>query len=192
MPTKANHFYYKMRRHPVIIVSGKIASGKTTFAKALASENGYECVGFGDEVRSVAEGRGLPLTRETLQAIGEELVTNAPETFCEAVLARGNYRTGSGLVIEGLRHASVLTLLRVMVAPDLLIHVHILSSDELRHERYSARAREGDALAPTLEQHSTESQLVRDLPESADVLINSNVNLDIMISMAKSKIHSLS
>jgi len=171
----------------IIVVSGKIASGKTTFAHALANHLGVDCIGFGDEVRSIAESRGLPLTREMLQSVGEEQVRDRPRAFCEAVLRRANYQPGQGLVLEGLRHAEILALLRELLSPVKLVHVHILSSEEERQQRIATRARPGDVAVRETEEHSTEAQLMRTLPTLADVTVDgSRPVADIVSEAAKS------
>jgi dephospho-CoA kinase len=176
-------------RKPVVVVSGKIASGKTTFSRALATELGTGCVGFGDEVRAIAAARGQPFTREVLQPIGEELVRDRPKELCEAVLKRGGYLPGSGLVIEGLRHVEVLTLLRTMLTQEDIVHVHILSPEELRMERIVSRGRAGDS-TPTIDSHSTEIQLSRELPEVADVTIDGEREVADMVADAAARIRS--
>jgi dephospho-CoA kinase len=176
-----------IERKPVVVVSGRIATGKTTFARALAFRIEVGCVGFGDEVRAMAEARELPNTRDVLQRIGEEQVRDHPREFCEAVLKRGGYVPGGGIVLEGLRHVQVLVLLRRLLAPDIVIHVHISSPDELRAQRMSGRGRAGDAnsIADT---HSTEVQLFRELPEAADVTIDGSCDVAEMVRNAVAQI----
>ena len=177
-------------RTPVVVVSGKIASGKTTFAKALSTELSVGCVGFGDEVRAVAESRGQPLIREVLQPIGEELVRNDPRGFCEAVLKRGGYTAGQGLVVEGLRHVEVLTVLRQLLLPYVVTHVHISSPDEIRIERMENRGRVGDVALAAVDSHSTERQLNKELPDVADVIVDGSLSVTAMVAAAVAGVRS--
>jgi len=147
------------------------------------------CVGFGDEVRAIATARGLPFTREVLQPIGEEQVRDRPKEFCEAVLQRGGYQPGEGLVIDGLRHVEVLTLLRTLLAPVQVMHVHILSPEEVRVERMVSRGRAGDSTAGG-DNHSTEIQLSRELPGVADIIIDGTREVADMVTDAVARIRA--
>jgi predicted kinase len=168
---------------PVFIVSGRVAVGKTTVSDALASALGINRTGFGDEVRARAAAAGRESTREVLQEIGEHLVATDPQGFCAAVLARGNYRLGAGLVIDGIRHVDVLELVRRMVAPDRLVHVHVDSSEQLRQDRLESRNRPGDvAILADVEKHSTERQVVDGLPQRADIIVNAADDLESIVA----------
>ncbi len=172
-----------MSASPVFIVSGRVAVGKTTISDALASALGVSRTGFGDEVRARAAAAGREATREVLQEIGEHLVATDPHGFCAAVLARGNYRPGAGLVIDGIRHVDVLELVQRMVAPDRLVHVHVESSDQVRQDRLKARSRPGDAaILADMEMHSTERQVIEGLPQRADIIVNAADKLESIVA----------
>lgn len=56
----------------VIAVVGPIASGKGALI-SLLEKNGYHCLSLSDVVRQKAKEWGLPLTRENLQNVGDQL-----------------------------------------------------------------------------------------------------------------------
>jgi dephospho-CoA kinase len=165
----------------VIVVSGRIASGKTTFAENLAEKLRLTRTGFGDEVKARARANGLPETREVLQEIGAELVESHAEEFCQAVLRRGNFVAGCGIVIDGIRHVEILDLLRRLVLPQPLFHIHIASPDELRKSRLQERDRRGEAALAVADSHSTEIQVGDKLPAIADLTLDGNQDVMVMV-----------
>jgi len=173
----------------IIVISGKIGSGKTEFADTLAKNLVVSRTGFGDEVRAIAAAQGRPATRETWQEIGAELVARQPEQFCRAVLARGNFTVGEGLVIDGVRHVEILELLRTLLAPQKVIHIHVDSPDDVRQSRVEIRNRPGEAGLAKADQHSTERQVARQLPAIADVVVNGSEELDAMVAFSLHAIH---
>jgi len=166
---------------PIIVVSGRIASGKTTFAEALATRLGFSKTGFGEEVRARARAKGLADSREVMQALGAELVVNDPEEFCRAVLDRGGFESGQGMVVDGIRHTEILALLRRIVSPRTVIHVHVDSADEVRHARLQERMRAGEIDLAKADAHSTEVQVSEKLPAIADIRVDGSDELDEML-----------
>ena len=73
-------------------IAGKIASGKSTLARALAARLDAQILGFGDYVRAAARSRGLDHTdRQTLQDLGQRLVTENTAAFVSGILSWANY-----------------------------------------------------------------------------------------------------
>jgi len=102
--------------NPVALgVSGRIGSGKTTLAHALAERLACSHASFGQYVRSVAEGRRLDSEdRRVLQDLGEELIAGGWESFCGAVLQSAGYSDGS-VVVDGIRHTEAIdTMSRIL------------------------------------------------------------------------------
>src|SRR6267378_1210406 len=119
----------------VLAISGRIASGKSTLARAFASEVGWPCVSFGDYVRSIARAGGAAETVEVLQDLGDELIRKNLEGFCEAVLAQADWKRGQALVIDGVRHYEVDSFLRRRVAPSRYFLTYFSIDDQTRTER---------------------------------------------------------
>lgn len=101
----------------VVAVSGPIGAGKTTVAVMLADRLGWPQTGYGDLIRAVAAGRGLPASRGVLQQIGAELINGGWGSFTTAVLDSATWRPGQPLVIDGLRHVQAASTLRRIVIP---------------------------------------------------------------------------
>ena len=116
--------------------SGKIKSGKTTVAEAVASELGIARASFGDYVRSVAYERGLDKNdRDTLQNVGESLIQSGWTQFCTDVLEAANWRGGDSIVVDGIRHEQAIVTIKEITTPQPFRLVHVEVADELRLER---------------------------------------------------------
>ena len=53
--------------HPAVVaITGPIGSGKTTTVTLLARQLAWPKAGYGDTIRAIAAGRGLPASRQSL------------------------------------------------------------------------------------------------------------------------------
>lgn len=150
-----------------VAFSGRIGSAKSAVASAVADKLGAPRVGFGDYVRSVASFAGINNgNREVWQDVGSLLI-KYPREFCSKVLGQAQYRRGSTIVIEGIRHSIVVDELRIQVAPAELIHIHISVDDATIHHRLQDEGI-SDPRASRLEVDPTEAEVLTILPERAD------------------------
>lgn len=155
----------------VIAISGRIASGKSSLADALAKKTGWPLASFGAYVRVEAVRRGLSASRESLQAVGAELVESGPDAFVRIVLGHFGWRPGHPLVIEGVRHVTILDAIRRVVAPITVSHIHVVAKEADRRERLARRG-EGEGQLTSVEMHSTERDVLTTLPSMADILVD--------------------
>jgi len=165
--------------HLVLAFSGAIASGKTSISTTVARLLGCPRVSFGDQVRRVAGDRGLPASREQLQALGESLVCEQPDDFCRAVLRQADWTPGVGLVIDGVRHEEILEKLRTLVRPSELRLIFIQADENTRAARRLGTGRVPGPLAAS-DAHSTERQVMDTLPALADLLVDGTGDIDIL------------
>lgn len=122
----------------IIVISGGIASGKTTVARQLQALRRSRAVSCGDVMRREAAARSLPTSRQVLQRIGRELVESDPKDFSRRLLAELGRSDDVG-IIEGVRHLSVLKAIKSLAREDDVYAVHILASFELREQRSQQR-----------------------------------------------------
>lgn len=156
----------------VLALSGRTKSGKSSIADLLKEELDWPCASFGDYVRSVAEQKDMPTTRESLQDLGAELiVTLGWESFCMHMLNHSGLDARSApCIIEGVRHLDALHTLRKLFSPVSVHLVHLEVSDEERDRRLQAEGISSDRGA-AWESHSTERDVAEALPALADLVL---------------------
>ena len=165
----------------VVGIVGKIRSGKSSLSRSLADDLKWPCVSFGDQVRCVAQQRGLDNSREALQEVGEDLVEKEPRKFCEAVLAQADWQPGQSLILDGIRHLKIVEILRFLVRPSVLRLVYIKASDRLRESRLVGEIHDRRDLN-RIEHHSTEVQVGTILPNLADLVVDGARPLDDLVA----------
>lgn len=161
-----------------IAVAGRIGSGKTTVTKSVALSLGWPRASFGDYVRAVAKERGLPQTRTQLQELGTSLLRSDPPQFCAAVLHHSGWRLGENLIIDGLRHAETIPIIRGLVAPAPLKIVLISVPEETRLKRLAARGDGDKDSVASVEAHSSEQQVASALGDFADFIVNGDHSVE--------------
>jgi len=175
---------------PVVLAfSARQGSGKSTISAELAEELGWPRAGFGDYLRRVADERGLNTDREILQELGERFVRDNLEQFCRNVLGSVGWVPGQGIVVDGIRHAQTMEVLRNIVRPMPVLLVYIDLPDAVRFDRLRARG-VSETLAERNEQHSTEAQVIDTLPRLADLRVDGRntvavIKAEIMASLRK-------
>ncbi|WP_019991040.1 AAA family ATPase [Rudanella lutea] len=162
-----------------IAFSGKIGSGKTTLTTALATRLDWPRISFGDYVRSYAIEHHIEPTRENLQNIGERLLDNDAEQFCASVLSQVVWRSNGNLIIDGVRHISVLNIIKRLVNPFKFIHIHIEVDERTRIERLQSRYSSEQVL--TIDNHSTEHDVKAQLKQEADIVLSTVLTTNEMI-----------
>jgi uncharacterized protein YprB with RNaseH-like and TPR domain/predicted nuclease with RNAse H fold/dephospho-CoA kinase len=126
----------------VVGFSGPIAAGKTTAARFL-EEKGYAYARFSAIIDELLEEQGRPLTRNSRQALGEE-ISSLPERqrgLCKRLVAKfAAGKARQALAIDGLRFAEDHATLVEAFGP-AFIHVHLQAPEPEREARYVAMGR---------------------------------------------------
>lgn len=164
----------------VLGFSGGIASGKSTLSEAVALSLGCPRVSFGGYMRAEARRRGVASDRDTLQAIGEELVARDPDGLCRAVVDQAGWVPGGALVVDGIRHVDIAERLARIVKPSEFRLVHVAAGKDTRAARFVARA-EGKGDLATFDAHSTEKDVRNGLPELADLVADGDQPIEALI-----------
>lgn len=146
-----------------ICISGGIASGKTTLARALAGCLHDSAVrSFGDVVRQQALKEGKPLDRATLQAVGLSLIAAGWPSFINALLkdlpSRIEY-----LVVEGVRHREAVDEIASRNLSQKLLIVYLQVDQTLQSARQLDRGEEFLGNAHAVESSLGEVQAVANL-----------------------------
>lgn len=120
------------RTELVVAFSGAIGAGKTTASHWLR-DKGFTYGRYSQVIADEAVRRGLPVDRDTLQRLGQDL----HERWGQRELGRrllAERRDAPLLVIDGLRWRSDVAYLRETFGPRLT-HVHLDAEQETRRQR---------------------------------------------------------
>ena len=144
----------ELRPAVVIGLSGPIAAGKTTAARIL-ERMGFRYCRFSEILEGELRARGVPVTRETLQAAGEEAFHRrfGQRQLQNRLAARVECATR--IVVDGLRHPEDRAFLRERWGTAAL-HVHIDASVDLRARRFTTRADGSEDAFRRAEAHAVE------------------------------------
>jgi len=120
-------------KRKVVGLSGPISSGKTTAGRYLESR-GFAYGRYSQVLQALLEEKRIPVTRESLQQIGEEVYQGLGQRWLGAELIKRMPASGD-LVVDGLRHPEDHSFLAEKFGPDFL-HIHIDVPESVQRERY--------------------------------------------------------
>jgi len=124
----------------LICVTGMPGAGKSEVAMRIAKRLNAKLLNMGDFVRSEALRRGIPIDRENLMRLANELREEmGPDAVAKLVLA--SIVEGSLYVIDGVRNLEEVDTFRSKTSV-ILIAVH--ASPKERFKRLLSRGREDD------------------------------------------------
>jgi dephospho-CoA kinase len=168
---------------PIVIgVAGGIGSGKTEFARVLATRIDARSVSFGDFVRSKAAERGLENTRESLQELGERLIAEMGwEAFATSVITPWD-RTGH-LVVDGVRHVDAVLAVRAAVMPAPFRLVYLDVDVDTRKMRLTERPSDARDLSKW-DAHPTEREVHSTLQSMADLVLDARLAPEVLVDTA--------
>lgn len=158
---------------PVFLLSGSSRVGKTSLAREIARLVDGSFVSFGDHVRSIAisiSDRSAS-NRKILQDLGQQLVDRDPRGFCIAVIDRASDGSCAPLVVDGLRHLSLLPILKELLPGRDVSLIFVESSLVIRQSRWDGKASEDEIAA--FDSHPVETDL-RTLRQRSDLIINTS------------------
>lgn len=142
----------------VIAFGGRIASGKSTISRLVASRLDAPWVSFGDAVRMEARDRGIPTSRINLQDLGDELIAQGWDEFCELVVRQAPADRRDRLVVDGVRHLGAIDALSRWSAPARSVLIFVNTSRERRLGWLRERGVSEQA-ALAADSHQNESEL---------------------------------
>jgi dephospho-CoA kinase len=121
------------RERLVVGISGPIASGKTTGARAL-EDCGFAYGRYSRVLEKILRENGITTTRETLQELGERAYREQGQRWLSQRLVL-DLPTDQDLTIDGLRFPEDHAFMVESFGP-AFIHVHVNAATELREARY--------------------------------------------------------
>lgn len=125
----------------VIAVVGPIASGKGALIDLL-KKKGYQPLSLSDVVREKAHEWGLPLTRESLQDVGDKLRRSfGPSILAELATQEIKKHPGKKFVIDSVRNPAEAAYLKKAFGAFV---IGITASSDKRFQLMQKRGREWD------------------------------------------------
>ncbi|WP_420323233.1 AAA family ATPase [Kribbella sindirgiensis] len=152
-----------------VCLTGEIASGKSTLARALADLCPHATLAsFGDVVRAEVRRLGMPMSRQSMQDAGQTLTGGGWERFVNLLLARMAPRATLSIV-DGIRHRAALDCIRDQCGDScVLVGVRVSSAEQLRRLRLRGED-------PTILRHDVESEIPL-LIELADIRVSGELD----------------
>jgi len=154
-----------------ICVAGKICSGKSTLARKIAEYTDYPLISFGGILKDHLIKSDLPITRESLQRIGQELIDQLGyDKFLRWSIEHSpQIQWDQSLIVDGLRHGAIYTHLVERFPHSVL--VYCVCDQETQIARLIARDQISEGEARRILSHETE-QYVSELEPRAHLLFH--------------------
>lgn len=176
-----------MKLKSIIIISGRISSGKSTFAILIAKQFGFPIASFGGYLTYYCKKNNLKTDRETLQNVGERFIQTNPQLFLENVIT---YFIGDSesIIIEGVRHKIIFD--ELLQLSENAFPIFIDADQQTRYERYINRNKVSDIIVSfkqflVIDNHPVEME-IESLKSRCSLIIDT-VNQPINITMESIK-----
>jgi adenylosuccinate synthase len=175
-------------RRLIVVLTGPVASGKSTLAQKLVKRFGFECV----KTRRLISDRfpSLEKSREALQRSGEELDAETKGAWLSHdvdKIARGSaWPDDARIVIDAVRIKEQIKPLRQWAH---VFHVHLTAPDEVLERRYNHRISRGEIRElesyTQVRTNRTEAG-IESLQSDADIVIDSQqcTDEDVLVRVA--------
>jgi adenylosuccinate synthase len=170
----------------ILLLSGSVASGKSTLASLLEQRFGFQVVKTWHLLKAVQPD--VPQDRQSLQALGEELDRKTSGRWVVEELDKVVRGTPDGLiVVDAVRIQGQIDSVRSGFGP-IVKHVHLEAPTEILAKRYKTRAdkpiKELDSYDQVLKNETERS--VPELADKADIVIDTTQNTpgDVLVRTA--------
>ncbi|WP_122550047.1 ATP-binding protein [Pseudomonas viridiflava] len=125
----------------VLLISGPIASGKSTVTNKLISAYGFESLSSGDYLRSLLKSKNQPVTRKELQELGDSLDIETNYGWLAERISKDKIKNSNNKrwIIDCVRKAQQISSHKDFFGT-AIIHIHITADPETLKARYLSRA----------------------------------------------------
>lgn len=130
----------------MLLLSGPVAVGKTSVAKALIERYKFHGVRSGGYLSELAKREGLPTDRAGLQALGDKLDSESDYSWLIENIAKPAINASPDLdfwIVDCVRKKRQTEHFRDQFAASVC-HVHLTATEELLEKRYSKRIELGE------------------------------------------------
>lgn len=169
----------------IILLSGSVASGKTTLGDTLVSRYGFNLL---KTRQLILQHVGGAVEREHLQSAGERLDRETGGTWVVSALAAlaAPLPTNAVVLVDAVRIEAQIDSIRAAYG-SRVVHVHLTAPREILAERYRTRRGAVQELGSydAVQSNATEAQ-VDSLAQVADIVIDTHRNTpdDVLVRVA--------
>ena len=170
----------------IVLLSGSVASGKSTLASLLSERFGFEVVKTWQLLKTVKPD--VPQDRESLQALGEELDKKTGGQWVVEELDKVvRTKTEALIVVDAVRIQGQIDFVRRGFGASVK-HIHLEAPNETLAKRYKTRTgkqiKEFDSYEEVLK-NETEREVPK-LADTADIVVDTNRNTpeDVLVRSA--------
>ncbi|MEB0043417.1 AAA family ATPase [Pseudomonas sp. MH10] len=125
----------------LVLLSGPMASGKTSVSAALQEFHGFVPISSGSFLRAQLAARNEPLDRHNLQELGDSLDRETDFSWLIESVAIPTLEARPGVnnwLLDAVRKPRQVELFRLRFA-SAVRHVHIVAPESVLEQRYAAR-----------------------------------------------------
>jgi hypothetical protein len=162
----------------ILLLSGPIASGKTTLAENLITAHGFRRLKSSDYLKTICTKNGVAVSRTSLQEAGDQLDLETDYQWLVTDVAKPQMvgePAQSRWLIDAVRKDRQIEQFRTAFGTKV-IHAHIWAPEEVLKARYEARLTSGAASEGTTSYAEAISHpneiATRALKDAADVTLN--------------------
>ncbi len=155
----------------IVLLSGRIASGKSSLAKCIADRSNFRTL----STRDLLTAHGVDLDRISLQRAGARLDRKTKGTWVRDALVRWiqKHDPPVDLVVDAVRNQAQIDAIR-KAYPTQVTHVHLTANEDILHQRYEQRdgpnSEKKDYSSVSMDPTERKTEILAD---SADVVIDS-------------------
>lgn len=184
--------YSAVDKPTLVLMIGRIASGKSTTAEALRQRFDGSVVSFGRAISQIARERGIPINRPELQKLGQDLVDNAPDFLISRTLdvIGVDDLTNRVRIVDGLRHLTIMEDIKRMFVNWSTVTVYIDLPVSECIKRAEARGID-KAEYLRYETHETELDVHDKLKAASDVVIDGFRTTDDIVEIIARSIRTI-
>lgn len=154
----------------LILISGKIGSGKTYWANKIAEKFNCNRNSFSDYIKLRCIKEKKEINRENLQEMGQWIILNDFENFMNYTTLNNFNSKSDYLVIDGLRHTVCINYYKTIIKK--VIHININPSESFRKTNIINR----DGYYDLNHDNKSVENNFNELNKTADYVINEYTN----------------
>ena len=155
----------------IVLLSGRIAAGKSVLAERFVDRLGFRCL----QTRDLLSVQGIDLNRTSLQEAGARLDRRTAGDWVRDALVRRiqEFETPVDIVVDAVRRQSQIDAIR-QTYPTQVTHVHLTANDDVLRRRFQLRdeSASGRKEYAIISKDRTERS-VESLASSADIVVDS-------------------